>query len=329
MFWSPAVTTLSVTVCCAIAGTLTASATSAATTMLMRFMTTSRRFIAHAEPDRDAVPSPATRCRSRHRSPAVAGRPPGIGEVRPGPYSDRSPRIRGLDDLPAQHQAAVVNSVERTEPRLLAAKVRHGRGAAGEALDASGEKLRRFDRYAAIKRTFGNGDLSLVAAHHERNDVGRAHEACDKGRVRPVVDLLGGADLRDMPGFEDGDTVGHHHRLLAVVRDMHRGDAEILLQGLDLVPHLLADAGVEVGERLVEQQNLRGDRERAAEGHALALAAGECGHLALAEPFQSQHGQEVGNPRGDLGPARAMQLQAVRHVLGYRHVRPQRIGLEY
>src|SRR5271167_1614503 len=61
-----------------------------------------------------------------------------------------APRIRGLDDLPAQHQAAVVNSVERTEPRLLAAKVRHGRGAAGEALDASGEKLRRFDRYAAI-----------------------------------------------------------------------------------------------------------------------------------------------------------------------------------
>ena len=55
-----------------------------------------------------------------------------------------------------------------------------------------------------------------------------------------------------MPGIENGDAVGHHHCLLAVVCDVHRSNAEILLQGLDLVPDFLANARIEVGKRLVE-----------------------------------------------------------------------------
>src|ERR1700724_2828046 len=46
-------------------------------------------------------------------------------------------------------------------------------------------------------------------------------------------------------------------------------------QGLDLVPDILADARIEVRQRLVEQQDLRVDDEGAAQGDALALAAGE------------------------------------------------------
>ena len=68
--------------------------------------------------------------------------------------------------------------------------------------------------------------------------------------------------------------------------DMHGGDAERLLQRLDLVAHLLADPGVEIGQRLVEQQDLRIDGKRSAERDALALTAGERRHLALAEPVQ-------------------------------------------
>ena len=86
-----------------------------------------------------------------------------------------------------------------------------------------------------------------VTSHPQRQDVAGAHKARDKRRVWMVVDLFRGADLRDPPGIENRDAVGYHHRFLPVVRHMHGGDAEGLLQCLDLVTHLLADARVEIG----------------------------------------------------------------------------------
>ena len=62
----------------------------------------------------------------------------------------------------------------------------------------------------------------------------------------------------------------------------------LLLHRLDLVPHGRADARVEIGERLVEQQDLRVDRERPAEGHALALAAGELRDRAIGQAVEAE-----------------------------------------
>ena len=52
-----------------------------------------------------------------------------------------------------------------------------------------------------------------------------------------------------------------------------------LIFGAELHAHL----GVEVGQRLVEKQELGLDRERPAERHALALSAGEIRDLAILE----------------------------------------------
>ena len=49
----------------------------------------------------------------------------------------------------------------------------------------------------------------------------------------------------------------------------------VLLQLGDLEPHLHAQRRVEVGQRLVEQEGLRLAHDGAADGDALALAAGE------------------------------------------------------
>ncbi len=56
--------------------------------------------------------------------------------------------------------------------------------------------------------------------------------------------------------------------------DEQGGDADVQLDPPDLVPQLRPDLGVERGERLVEQQHLRLDGERARERDALLLAAG-------------------------------------------------------
>ena len=73
--------------------------------------------------------------------------------------------------------------------------------------------------------------------------------------ARAIVDLLGRADLLDLAVVHDDDPVGHRQRLLLVVRDVERGDAEPVLQFAQLDPHLGAQLGVEVRERLVEQQH--------------------------------------------------------------------------
>ena len=83
------------------------------------------------------------------------------------------------------------------------------------------------------------------------------------------------ADLHDPALVEHGDAVGHRQRLALVVGDEDEGDAERLLQRLQLVLHLLAQLEVERAERLVEQQHLGLVDQRAGQRDALALAAGQ------------------------------------------------------
>ena len=97
-----------------------------------------------------------------------------------------------------------------------------------------------------------------------------------------MEDLLRRADLDDAPGVDHRDPVGERQRLLAVVRDVDRGDADAPLQRAQLVAQLEAHLVVEVRHRLVEQQQMRIDRQRAAERDALALAAGQLRHRAAA-----------------------------------------------
>jgi hypothetical protein len=59
------------------------------------------------------------------------------------------------------------------------------------------------------------------------------------------------------------------------VGDVDAGRAELLVEPADVDADLGAQGGVEVGERLVEQEQLRAADDRAAHGDALALAARE------------------------------------------------------
>ena len=65
-----------------------------------------------------------------------------------------------------------------------------------------------------------------------------------------------------------------------VVRDEQVGEAELLLQVLEQVDDLRLDRHVERRDRLVADDQLRLDRERARDADALALAAGELVRIA-------------------------------------------------
>ena len=71
----------------------------------------------------------------------------------------------------------------------------------------------------------------------------------------------------------DDQAVRDGQRLLLVVRHHHGGEAELALQLADLDAHFLLQLGIEVRQRLVEQQHIGPDGERAGQRHALLLAA--------------------------------------------------------
>jgi hypothetical protein len=112
------------------------------------------------------------------------------------------------------------------------------------------------------------------------------------------------------------------------VRDVHRGNADLALDAFDLDPHLFAQLEIEVGKRLIEQQELGTEHDRAGERGTLLLAAGKmrCGLVRhLREPNEPQDARYT---LFDLGFVDLANFQRVGHVLGHRHVRPDRVALE-
>ena len=71
------------------------------------------------------------------------------------------------------------------------------------------------------------------------------------------------------------------HGLCLVVGHVDERGVDPLAQLDDLRPHLVAQLGVQVGERLVHQQDLGLPHDGPANGHPLALAAGEGLGLAV------------------------------------------------
>ncbi len=107
------------------------------------------------------------------------------------------------------------------------------------------------------------------------------------------------------------------------------GDADLLLDALQLDLHLLAELQIERAERLVEQQYGRLDDERPGEGDALLLAARKLAGLALATILQLDKLEHVGHPAPDLVLRHLALTQAEADVVRHAHMREERVVLEH
>jgi hypothetical protein len=67
------------------------------------------------------------------------------------------------------------------------------------------------------------------------------------------------------------------------VGDVDRGEAELVVQAADLEAHFLAQIGVEVGQRLIQQQHRGLHHDGARQGHALLLATGQLRRIAVCQ----------------------------------------------
>ena len=113
------------------------------------------------------------------------------------------------------------------------------------------------------------------------------------------------------------------------MRDVEHRDAEQLLQAADLAAHLDAQLGVEVGERLVEQQHMRLDHDGARDRDALQLAAGELMRPALGVAVELHQLQRARDPLADLVRAHFARPQAVGDVAADGEVGKHRVVLEH
>ncbi len=105
-----------------------------------------------------------------------------------------------------------------------------------------------------------------------RDKIGLADELGGKTVTRAAVDLARGADLADVATGEDGEAVGKREGFLLVVGDVDGGEAGGFADAADFSAEFLAQRGIEIGKRLVEQEAARLGDEGAGERDALLLA---------------------------------------------------------
>ena len=106
-------------------------------------------------------------------------------------------------------------------------------------------------------------------------------------------------------------------------------EAQPLLEGSDLLPHPQAEAGVQVGQRLVEQDDLRLHDERAGQGNTLLLAAGELVRVPLGVLLDAHGAQARGDAVVALLASHLLELEPESDVLLHREVREKGVGLEH
>ena len=112
------------------------------------------------------------------------------------------------------------------------------------------------------------GDLGVKQVHG-----GRTHEIRHEHVGGCIVDLGRRSRLLQHAILQHRDLGGERHCLDLVMGDVDDGGLDALVEALDLGAHVNTELGIEVGQRLIEQEELGPPDQRAAHGDALALAA--------------------------------------------------------
>ena len=111
--------------------------------------------------------------------------------------------------------------------------------------------------------------------------------------------------------------------------DEHGGDADATDQLADLPAGALAQRGVQIGERLVQQEHPRLGGQRTGQRHALLLPAGELVHAAPLQARQVDQLERARDPLRQLGAAHVERLEPEADILADVEVGEQRVVLEH
>ena len=166
-------------------------------------------------------------------------------------------------------------------------------------------------------------DGSVIEIHRRR-----AHERGNEEVARPIVELLGRGELLQPAVAKHGHAIAHRHRLGLVVGDVERRHAEPALDAKHLAAHLHAQLCVEIGQRLVHQEDGRLTDERPSHRHALTLPAGELARTAVQHFGEPENRGGLAHPTVALGLCDAAHREREPDVVVGRQMRIQRVVLK-
>ena len=239
----------------------------------------------------------------------------------------------GAEQLHDDHggaDGAILAQVQRLGPQAEddlgpRARGRHGHRR-GQRHRCPGEG--HAQRAAPARLPGGSGRPALDEHPVHEVHAGAAEETGHErvGRVR--VERLRRRHLLQPPLAHDRDAVAHRHGLDLVVRDVEGGGRQPRLQLHDVGPGLGAQRRVEVGQRLVHEEDEGLAHDGPGERHPLALAARELPRLAVDQRGQPEG---LGGPlhlERPLGLVDAALAERELDVLGHGQVGVERVALE-
>src|SRR4051794_8274434 len=234
------------------------------------------------------------------------------------------PEVRRVTDDAAQRVVAGRYGVARlAQPELLGPHPdldhRPGGTVHEGARRAHGRTIREPEGRVAV----------IATGDRPGQEVTDAEEPGHEARRRPLVEVLGLAELLIPAAVHDGDPIRHRHRLLLVVGHVDERDPDLLLDPLQLDLHLLPELEVQGAQRLIEQEDGRLVDESSGERDALGLAARDLVRLAGLVAGELDELEHLVHPALDLGVLGPLPAQPEGHVLEDREVREQGVVLEY
>ena len=153
-------------------------------------------------------------------------------------------------------------------------------------------------------------------------------KACNEGVDRMAVDLQRRPDLDDPAVAHDADPLAHGHRLDLVMRDMDDGLAQHAVKLDQLRAHRCAQLGIQVGERLVEEERHGVSDQRAAQCDSLLLPAAQLSRAAFQQVPDAEHVRRRRDAAIDFLARELAQLEAEGEVSRDAHMRIKRVVLE-
>jgi hypothetical protein len=164
----------------------------------------------------------------------------------------------------------------------------------------------------------------LIGNGHDfgKIDAGVAEQPSDCNGCRPRIDIFGSGDLREMPVNQDRDPIRDCHRFAIVLRDIENRGGTAAQQVRKLKPHLVAKLGVDVAERIVQQQHLRISDQGTRERCALLLPVRQLARHVAENVLDLQQPTDRSDPCGHLS-ASGFRAQPARDVVLRRHVGKQ------
>src|SRR3954471_22030181 len=161
-------------------------------------------------------------------------------------------------------------------------------------------------------------DWNLEQVHRRAAD-----ELGDEDVRRTVVQDVWGRDLLENAVTKYRDTVTHRHCFDLVVGDIDRRRSDLTLETANLGSHLHAKLCVEVGERLVHEEDGGLADDRATHRDPLPLASRQRSGLTAQVLVELQELRDLAYTPFDLSLRESLLLKTEGHVLEHAHMRVQ------